>query len=87
VALSSGSIDVRITPGLGRWQALLLAAVLAGSLLTGFLMGRVTAPGGGTVRPVDGVELLCGHVVGASSLCGPAGHGHPDRPTIPYRAR
>jgi hypothetical protein len=86
MALSSGSIDVRITPGLGRWQALLLATVLAGCLLTGFLMGRVTAPGAGGPRPAD-VVGLCGRVIGASSLCGPAGHGHPDRPKIPHRAR
>jgi hypothetical protein len=79
VALSSGSIDVRITPGLGRWQALLLAAVLVASLLIGFMMGRVTAP-------AVGATPRAGHVFDH----GPQAHMgqmHRDRPAIPHPAR
>jgi hypothetical protein len=86
VALSNGSIDVRITPGLGRWQAVVLAAVLVACLLTGFLLGRVTAPAAGAARPDGGVGLLWGHV----SDHGPQAHigqMHRDRLVIWNRAR
>jgi hypothetical protein len=81
MALSSGSIDVRISPGLGRWQAVLLAAVLVACLLIGFLMGRVTAPAAGAAGPVGG---------STSPNHGPQahiGHGHSDRPALPHHAR
>ncbi len=86
MALSSGSIDVRITPGLGRRQAVLLAAVLVACLLIGFLMGRVTAPMAGAARPAGGVTLQRGHV----SDHGPQAHigqMQRDRATNRYRAR
>jgi hypothetical protein len=86
MALSSGSIDIRITPGLGRWQAVLLAAVLVACLMIGFVMGRMTAPVAATARPAEGAGLVWGHLVDH----GPQAHiaqMHRDRPVTPYRAR
>ncbi len=86
MALSSGSIDVRITPGLRRWQAVLLAEVLVACLMIGFLIGRMTAPVAGAARPAEGAGLVWGHVVDH----GPQAHlgqMHRDRPATPYSAR
>jgi hypothetical protein len=86
MALSGGSIDVRITPGLGRWQAVLLAAVLVACLMIGFLTGRMTAPVAGAARPAEGAGLIWGHVVDH----GPQDHigqMHRDRLAIRSSAR
>jgi hypothetical protein len=86
VAVSNGSIDVRISPGFRRWQAVLLATVLVASLLVGFVMGRVTTPPAGAAGPPGGVDLVWGHVVDH----GPQAHMgqmHRDRAAIRRRAR
>ena len=46
MSANTGTIRVRIFPGVRAGQALLVAAALVASLLLGLVLGRVSAPAG-----------------------------------------
>jgi hypothetical protein len=46
MSANTGTIRVRIFPGVRAGQALLLATALVASLLLGLVLGRVSAPAG-----------------------------------------
>jgi hypothetical protein len=55
------TIRVRIAPGIRMWQALLVAAVLVGTLVLGLVLGRATgsASADTTSQTRDSVTAIC----------------------------
>ena len=65
MSANSGTVQVRILPGVRAAQALLVAAALVSSLLLGLALGRASAPAGAetTVNSRDFAQYACtGHV-------------------------
>ena len=65
MSANSGTVQVRILPGVRGAQALLVAAALVSSLLLGLALGRASAPAGAetTVNSRDFAQYACtGHV-------------------------